>query len=113
MIERRTSPRHPLQMRTEVIQEGLGDPFGLLRANIGFGGLGGYGGIRVEADKALSIHLYFPQRSGEVKLEAVSGKVIWSHRDGNFNALGIAFSSLSQKEQPLLFSYLQYADQFE
>ncbi len=113
MIERRESTRHALQMQTLILQEGIERPFNLLRANIGFGGLGGYCGSLVPTDAALSVQIDFPQRSGALQSEMVKGKVIWSHRDGNFNAFGLAFAALSKKDHPLLFSYLQYAAQFE
>lgn len=113
MIERRESTRHPFHQRVEVIHAPSQQSFNLLRGNIGFGGTGGFTPSLLSAGEDVSIRLYFPQRSGELAEEEVSAKVIWSHQDGNFNAMGLAFSSLSKASQPLLLSYLQYADQFD
>ncbi len=113
MEERRASQRHAFHLRTNVIQKEGDGNFHLLRPNIGFGGIGGFGPNLVAPGSDLSVRFTFPQRSGEDKQEVVSGKVVWAHRDGNFNALGIAFDALSREMHPQLFSYLQYADQFE
>ena len=113
MVERRESARHPYHQRVEVIHAASNQSFDLLRGNIGFGGVGGFTPRLLEAGKEVSIRLHFPQRSGKLVQEEVPGKIIWSHQDGNFNALGLAFTSLTGLSQPLLLSYLQYADQFD
>lgn len=113
MIERRKSNRHTFHLRAELIQKETGQTLKLLRSNIGFGGIGGYGAALVDPGSEVFIRFTFPQRSGEDKQEDAPAKVIWAHRDGNFNAIGIAFSSVSRQSQPLLFSYLQYSDQLE
>lgn len=113
MEERRAETRHPFHQRVEVIHTPSKQSFDLLRGNIGFGGTGGFTPNLLEAGSEVNILIYFSQRSGEVVAEAVSGKIIWSHKDGNFKAMGLAFGALTRKEQPLLLSYLQYADQFD
>ncbi len=113
MVERRESTRHPFHQRVEVIHAPSKQSFDLLRGNIGFGGAGGFTPNLIEAGEAVSIRFYFPQRSGELAQEDVPGKIIWSHKDGNFKAMGLGFNSLTRKNQPLLLSYLQYADQFD
>jgi len=113
MDERRESIRHPFHQRVEVIHTPSKQSFDLLRGNIGFGGTGGFTPNLIKAGEEVSIRFYFPQRSGELAEEEVPGKIIWSQQDGNFNAMGLFFTSLTKKDQPLLLSYLQYADQFE
>jgi len=113
MQERRENQRSSFQLRTEVCFNAGKEQINLLRANIGFGGIGGFTRDWVEAEIAADIRIYFSQRSGEEKCETVPGKIIWEKQDGNFRALGIAFSSLTQAAHPLLISYLQYADQFD
>lgn len=85
----------------------------MLRPNIGWGGVGGYTRDPVEAGKGVSIEIFFEQRSGEVVSEKLSGKILWTRRDGNFNALGISFSEVNRASHPRLLSYLQYIDQID
>ncbi len=111
--ERREDQRSTFHLRTEVLPHEGKPQINLLRANIGFGGIGGFTRDEVEGQDPVEVRIYFSQRSGEAKGETVSGKIVWEKQDGNFRALGISFFTLTQKEHPLLISYLQYADQFE
>ncbi|VAX33517.1 hypothetical protein MNBD_NITROSPIRAE01-990 [hydrothermal vent metagenome] len=111
--ERREDQRSTFHLRTEVLPREGKTQINLLRANIGFGGIGGFTRDEVEGLGLTDIRVYFSQRSGELKSETVSGKIVWEKQDGNFRALGISFSALTHKEHPLLISYLQYADQFD
>jgi len=116
-----------------VIQNGR-QPIDLLRANISWGGLGGYTRDLIEEGESVLIEIFFVIRSGETVSEKISGKVAWAHQDGNFNAFGIAFSDgkvawahqdgnfnafgiafsdLAAGTHPQLVSYLQYTDQFD
>ncbi len=113
MEERRSATRHPFQQAIEVIHAPSNQSFNLLRGNIGFGGTGGFTPNILDAGEEVMIRLHFPQRSGEVVQEEVSGKIIWSKQDGNFTAMGLAYTSLTRTSQPLLFSYLQLADQYD
>lgn len=111
MEERREDPRSNFHLRTEVQLKNQ-QQVSLLRGNISFGGIGGYTRDLVDTGKA-SVQIYFSQRSGEETMEPVEGEIVWEKQDGNFTAFGIRFISLKHETQPLLFSYLQYADQFE
>ncbi|MFQ5598002.1 MAG: PilZ domain-containing protein [Nitrospiria bacterium] len=113
MIERRKSTRHSFHLGAAVFQDGSPLILSLLRANIGFGGIGGFSPERLSAGSPATIRFTFPQRSGADKQEEIAGNVIWAHKDGNFNAQGIAFVDLSKQTHPLLFSYLQYSAQYE
>jgi hypothetical protein len=112
MQERRSAPRIGFNLRVNVIQK-EGQPIDLLRANIGWGGLGGYTRDPIEMGEAVLIEIFFVNRSGETISEKVAGKVIWAHRDGNFNAFGIAFSALTADSHPQVVSYLRYTEQFD
>jgi len=111
--ERREDPRSTFHLRTEILPREGTTQINLLRANIGFGGIGGFTRDEVEGQGPADVRVYFSQRSGEMTDETVSGNIVWEKQDGNFRALGISFSALTHKEHPLLISYLQYADQFE
>ncbi len=111
MNERRESIRSNFHLRTEVFLENQ-QQISLLRGNIAFGGIGGFTRDLVDAGKA-SVQIHFSQRSGKEAIESVDGEIIWEKQDGNFTAFGIRFSSLKNDAHPLLYSYLQYADQFE
>jgi len=112
MQERRKSQRIGFNLKIVLVQEG-GGVIEMLRPNIGWGGIGGYTRDPVEAGKGVSMEVFFEQRSGEVISEKLSGKIIWTRRDGNFNALGISFSEVSRAAHPRLLSYLQYIDQID
>ncbi len=112
MHERRSAPRVGFNLRVHVIQNGR-QPIDLLRANISWGGLGGYTRDLIEEGESVLIEIFFVIRSGETVSEKISGKVAWAHQDGNFNAFGIAFSDLAAGTHPQLVSYLQYTDQFD
>jgi hypothetical protein len=112
MQERRGAPRSGFNLRVGVIQKG-GQAIELLRANISWGGLGGYTRDPIEAGESVLTEISFVSRSGENIAERVPGKVVWARRDGNFNAFGIVFSELTAGSHPLVVSYLQYTDQFD
>jgi hypothetical protein len=112
MQERRSAPRIGFNLRVHVIQNGR-PPIDLLRANLSWGGLGGYTRDPIEEGESVLIEIFFVVRSGETVSEKISGKVVWAHRDGNFNAFGIAFSGMAADSHPQLVSYLQYIDQFD
>lgn len=109
MQEKRASQRIGFNPKIALIQEG-GGAIEVLRPNIGWGGLGGYTRDPVEAGKGVSIEVFFEQRSGETISEKLSGKIVWTRRDGNFNAFGISFE-VNRASHPRLLSYLQYIDQ--
>ncbi len=111
--ERRENQRSTFHLRTEILPHENRGQINLLRANISFGGIGGFTRDEVEGRGPTDVRVYFSQRSGELKSETVSGEIVWEKQDGNFKALGISFSPLTHKEHPLLISYLQYADQFD
>lgn len=113
MIDRRENQRSTFHLRTEVLLSDGKEQINLLRANISFGGIGGYTRDLLEAGGPADVRIYFSQRSGDPQGETIQGKVVWEKQDGNFRALGISFTALTQKEHPLLVSYLQYADQFD
>ncbi|MFQ5587937.1 MAG: PilZ domain-containing protein [Nitrospiria bacterium] len=113
MQERRENPRSTFHLRTEVLLNGGREQISLLRANIGFGGIGGYTRDLVEAGSDAQVKIHFARREGGEAVETVEGKVIWQKQDGNFTALGLAFSQLERDIHPQLFSYLQYAEQFD
>ena len=113
MAEKRRERRSSFYLKTEISLKEKGRKFGLLRATISFGGIGGYTPDLVDAGSDVAIMIEFPQRSGEIAVEEVSGRVAWAQQDGNFNALGIEFLGLQRDTHPLLFSYLQYLDQFD
>ena len=113
MRERRGERRSSFYRTTEIVVTGSGRRFNLLRANIGFSGIGGYTPDLVGAGSEVVVRIDFPKRSGEVVTEEIPGKVAWAQQDGNFNAVGIAFHGLDRNAHPLLFSYLQYLDQFD
>ena len=112
MQEKRKSERIGFNLKIALAQKG-GGVIEMLRSNIGWGGLGGYTRDPVEAGKEVSIEVFFEQRTGEVISEKLSGKIVWTRRDGNFNAFGIAFSEVNRALHPRLFSYLQYIDQID
>ena len=113
MRERRENQRSPFHLRTEILFDEGGEQINLLRANIGFGGIGGFTRDCFEPGRPAKVCIYFSQRSGEVARETVPATVVWEKQDGNFRALGVSFSALTHKAHPLLISYLQYADQFD
>ncbi|MFQ5949992.1 MAG: PilZ domain-containing protein [Nitrospiria bacterium] len=113
MQERRESDRTGLTLQVGLIQKETNQQIELLRPTINSGGLGGYTRDPVEAGWEVSIRISFPQRSGGMAVEEISGKVVWAHRDGNFNAFGAAFSVIDAARNPQLASYLRYLDQFE
>lgn len=113
MQERRENQRSTFHLRTEVLLNEGKEQISLLRANIGFGGIGGFTRDSVESGGPALVRIYFSQRSGETQAETIEGQVVWEKQDGNFKALGISFATLTHKEHPLLTSYLQYADQFD
>lgn len=112
MPEKRSTPRIGFNLRVKVYQrEGQG--IELLRANIGWGGLGGYTRDPIEAGEEVRTEIFFADRSGGSVSETISGKVVWARRDGNFNAFGIAFSEMTGSTHPQLVSYLRYTEQFD
>lgn len=113
MAERRKDRRSSFYLKTEISLKGKKRKFGLLRATIGFGGIGGYTPDLVDAGSDVTVAIEFPQRSGEISVEEISGRVSWAQQDGNFNAVGIEFLGLQRMTHPLLFSYLQYLEQFD
>lgn len=113
MQERRENTRTTFHLRTEILLNEGKERISLLRANIGFGGIGGYTRDLVETGGAALVQIHFAQRSGGEAVESIQGNIIWEKRDGNFTALGIAFSPLKSDRHPHLLSYLQYAEQFE
>lgn len=112
MEERRSAPRIGFNLRVRVIQT-EGKAIELLRANLSWGGLGGYTRDPIQEGEAVTTEVFFVIRSGETISEKIPGKVVWAHQDGNFNAFGIAFSGLAAGSHPQLVSYLQYTDQFD
>lgn len=112
MQERRSAPRIGFNLRVKVIQK-EGQAVELIRANLSWGGLGGYTRDPIQDGESVTTEVFFVNRGGETIPEKISGKVIWAHRDGNFNAFGIAFSGLTAGSHPQLVSYLQYTDQFD
>lgn len=113
MEERRRSGRTALHLQAALLQKETDQQIELLRGNINEGGIGGYTRDTIEAGDELSIHITFPQRRDESASEIISGKAVWAHRDGNFNAFGISFSPFGSDTHPHLDAYLQYAAQFE
>jgi len=113
MVERRRERRSSFYLKTEISLEEKAQKFGLLRSTISFGGIGGYTPDLVEAGSKVTVSIEFPQRSGEISVEAISGRVSWAQQDGNFNAVGIEFIGLEADNHPLLYSYLQYLNQFD
>ncbi|MFQ5543233.1 MAG: PilZ domain-containing protein [Nitrospiria bacterium] len=113
MSDKRNANRTTLRLRTRIVEKGSKQEIGLLRANIGFGGLGGYTREQIEVGAAVTIEIFFPQRSGGDLVESISGSVSWVHQDGNFNAIGIMFLPPPGVATPHLESYLQYADQMD
>lgn len=111
MDERRESPRIGFNLKIGI--KCRNGPIELLRPNLSWGGVGGYTRDPVPLGEAVSITLSFSQRSGEIISETISGKIIWTRRDGNFNALGIGFSKVEAASHPNLVSYLHYSEQFE
>ncbi|MFY9269220.1 MAG: PilZ domain-containing protein, partial [Candidatus Manganitrophaceae bacterium] len=79
--------------------------------NIAWGGIGGYTRDSIDEGIKIRAEFFFTLRSGQVLSEKLPGKIAWTHRDGNFNAFGIAFSELDPAAHPRLISYLQYIDQ--
>jgi len=112
MQEKRKSKRNGFNLKIKLVQEG-GGVIELLRPNLGWGGIGGYTRDPVASEKGVSIEIFFEQRSGEMVSETLSGKIAWTRRDGNFNALGISFSEINRASHPRLLSYLQYIDQID
>ncbi len=112
MQERRKSQRIGFNLKVALIQEG-GGVIEMLRSNIGWGGIGGYTRDPVEEGKGVAIEVFFEQRSGGMTSEKLSGKIVWTRRDGNFNAFGISFSEVNRTAHPRLLSYLQYIDQID
>src|SRR3569832_1467101 len=110
MHEKRKAKRNGFNFQVVLTQEG-GERIEVLRANVGWGGLGGYTRDLVEAGKSITMEISFPQRSGEAVSEKLLGKVTWTRRDGNFNAFGVSFSEINRASYPRLVSYLQYLDQ--
>lgn len=114
MQERRENRRSTFHLRTEVLLNEGQEQISLLRANIAFGGIGGFSRDLVEEGLSAVVRIYFPQRGPEKETsENILGKIIWKKQDGNFTALGLCFSTLQQSVHPLLHSYLNYADQFD
>ncbi len=114
MRERRENRRSTFHLRTEVLLNEGQEQISLLRANIAFGGIGGFSRDWVEEGRPAVVRIYFPQRGSEKETsESIPGKIIWKKQDGNFTALGIRFSTLQHGAYPLLYSYLNYADQFD
>ena len=112
MQERRSAPRVGFNLRVRVIQEG-GQSIELLRANLSWGGLGGYTRDPIDKGESVITEVFFVNRAGENISEKVPGRVVWAHRDGNFNAFGIAFSALTADAHPQVVSYLRYTEQFD
>lgn len=112
MQEKRKSERIGFNLKVALLQEG-GGAIEMLRPSIGWGGIGGYTRDPVEAGKEVSIEVFFEQRSGEMISEKLLGKILWTRRDGNFNAFGISFSEVNRASHPRLLSYLQYIDQID
>lgn len=112
MEERRDSSRSGFNLRVKLTPKG-DRPIDLLRANIGRGGLGGYTRDPVEAGTEVMIEIRFEQRSGEAVSENIPGRILWTRRDGNFNAFGAGFPAIRAETHPQLYSYLQYIDQMD
>ena len=114
MQERRESRRNTFHLRTEVLLNEGQEQIGLLRANVAFGGIGGFSRDLVQEGQPAVVRIYFPQRGSEKETsENIPGLIIWKKQDGNFTALGVRFSTLQRGAHPLLHSYLNYADQFD
>jgi hypothetical protein len=112
MPEMRSSGRLSLQARTEVILDGA-PIVEALRPNIGWNGLGFFTRDGLPSHGPVRIRVHFQDREGSFQMEEVPGKLVWVRRDGNFTAAGVAFDRLDPKEQPLVVSFLQYAENFE
>ncbi len=113
MQEQRENPRSSFHLRTDVLLNEGKEHISLLRANIGFGGIGGYTRDLVKAGSDALVQIHFVQREGGESIESAQGQIIWQKQDGNFTALGIGFSELKSERHPQLISYLRYAEQFD
>ena len=112
-MEKRESKRIGFNLRVALTLGGGNQSIEILRANINWGGLGGFTRDPVQEGEAALLRIDFPQRSGEIMSEEIPGKIVWGRRDGNFTALGVAFSKIDPASQPQLVSYLRFADQFD
>lgn len=112
-MERRKTARIGFNLRVTLVHSEGEHSTEILRANLAWGGVGGFSRDPVEEKKEAVVRIYFPQRSGAILSEEVSGRIVWSRRDGNFTALGMAFGQLDSSSTPQLISYLRCAEQFD
>jgi hypothetical protein len=112
MSERRKSNRISLQSRVELIL-GNSEAVEVLRPNVGWGGLGFFTRDLLPENGTARVRILFQDREGNPQWEEVRGNLVWTRRDGNFTAAGVAFEEIHAEDQPRLFSYLNYAEGFE
>src|SRR3989338_7377485 len=106
IMEKRESERTNFNLKTVVIPKEGGRPIEFLHPNISWGGIGGYTRESAQEGGDVSVRIFFSQRSGETLSEEVFGKIVRARKDGNFIAIGIAFSGLDAASHPKLTSYL-------
>jgi len=112
MAERRESNRLGFHYRVELAIAG-GATVEVLRPNISWGGIGFYSRDPIPDTGEVRVRITFLGRDGSAQVEEAAGRLVWSKRDGNFTAAGVAFDVTDPEAHPLLARYLRYAETFE
>lgn len=110
-MDRRKDNRLSFQSGIEVVLEDT-RAVEALRPNISWGGIGFFTRDQLPETGSVKIRITFQNREGGLQHETIRGRLAWARQEGNFTAAGISFDGIDRETEPLLFAYLQYAEQF-